>query len=494
MTKNLSCPVCQLPAPDFQIIDDTLDYHENKIVQCARCGKFLISRTASAEVSRQDVDTKAKLSSWIRMHSEFQLPVPTIKQSDGTLYQILGALPNYTPNQKQSILLNIFAQKSKYPGEHILVIPRFDYPLAWAINEHEFIFYTKSLIENNLIDCPEKNQLNKDALATEIIVTAGGWNNFQKHSSSNASSGRFLWEPIFQHPQVAAELQKSSWDVFICHASEDKNDVVDPLARELQGKNLKVWYDKWVLKIGDRLLEKIDKGLAQSRYGVVVLSPHFLKKEWPKNELEGLIQKEVNGQKVILPVWHNVTGKDLLSYSPILAGRVAGSTKAGIKALTEELIQAMEDLQIRTEEVIGLKEFDINASFKKISITGELHRYSFIFAITLNTLPARDSFQIRLYWPSFIRVVRTRGFTSSSAVSNDNKDFMKYCYQNDQILYPGESMEIISPKGRAEIEYEFDHEIWSGVEDGSQEVIWEIYFQDQMPLKGRKNFKNLNIF
>ncbi len=68
------------------------------------------------------------------------------------------------------------------------------------------------------------------------------------------------------------------YDVFICHASEDKQEFVDPLAKSLEEAGLKVWYDRFVLKLGDDIAEKIDQGLANSRYGVVVLSKTFLAK------------------------------------------------------------------------------------------------------------------------------------------------------------------------------------------------------------------------
>jgi hypothetical protein len=113
---------------------------------------------------------------------------------------------------------------------------------------------------------------------------------------------------------------------------------------------LKVWYDKWVLTIGDRLLEKIDQGLSQSRYGIVVLSPNFLKKDWPKNELEGLMQREIAGKKVILPVWHNVKRKDIMKYSLILASKLAGTTEKGIVKLAGELILAMTDNHVFLRE------------------------------------------------------------------------------------------------------------------------------------------------
>jgi AbiTii/TIR domain len=70
------------------------------------------------------------------------------------------------------------------------------------------------------------------------------------------------------------------FDVFISHASEDKNTVVRPLARALSDKGLKVWYDEFELKIGDSLRRKIDTGLARSRFGVIVLSRSFFRKDY----------------------------------------------------------------------------------------------------------------------------------------------------------------------------------------------------------------------
>jgi hypothetical protein len=90
----------------------------------------------------------------------------------------------------------------------------------------------------------------------------------------------------------AAALGKE-WDAFICHASEDKTNFVDPFAHRLRESGLSVWYDVFSLKLGDSLRRKIDEGLAQSRYGIVVLSKYFFSKEWPQSELDGLMSREI---------------------------------------------------------------------------------------------------------------------------------------------------------------------------------------------------------
>ena len=77
-----------------------------------------------------------------------------------------------------------------------------------------------------------------------------------------------------QVPGVEAPDERV-FDVFISHTSEDKDEVVRPLATALRDAGLKVWYDEFELRIGDSLRRKIDKGLASSRFGVVVLSQDF---------------------------------------------------------------------------------------------------------------------------------------------------------------------------------------------------------------------------
>jgi hypothetical protein len=88
-------------------------------------------------------------------------------------------------------------------------------------------------------------------------------------------------------------MLKTMWDIFICHASEDKEAIARPLANALKQAGLDVWYDEFTLTLGDSLRRKIDHGLARSRYGAVILSPHFFAKEWPQRELDGLTTKEI---------------------------------------------------------------------------------------------------------------------------------------------------------------------------------------------------------
>lgn len=134
------------------------------------------------------------------------------------------------------------------------------------------------------------------------------------------------------------------YDAFICHASEDKNDLVRPLAESLQAMGHAIWYDEFELKVGDSLRRSIDRGLARSRFGIVVLSPSFFAKNWPQYELDGLVAKETAGNKVILPLWHKVSKDEVIIYSPTLADRVAlNTTTYTIVELAQELGKALKE-------------------------------------------------------------------------------------------------------------------------------------------------------
>jgi hypothetical protein len=147
-----------------------------------------------------------------------------------------------------------------------------------------------------------------------------------------------------EYVEVAEEApppDSKPYDVFICHAHDDKDEVVRPLAHALRDQNLAVWYDEFELGIGANLRRKIDDGLVRSRFGVVVLSPAFFGKGWKQYELDGLVTKEVaGGAQIILPVWHNISQADVMGYSPSLAGKLARSTaEYSIEQIASEIAE-----------------------------------------------------------------------------------------------------------------------------------------------------------
>src|SRR5215469_7603095 len=131
-------------------------------------------------------------------------------------------------------------------------------------------------------------------------------------------------------------MSKRLFDVFISHASEDKTDIARPLAQALREQGLSVWIDEFELHIGDSIRHSIDEGLSGARFGVVILSPNFLQKSWPRRKLDALVTREGEGGKnLVLPIWHKVSVEDVARFSPTLADRVAVSTSQGIASVAK---------------------------------------------------------------------------------------------------------------------------------------------------------------
>jgi hypothetical protein len=137
---------------------------------------------------------------------------------------------------------------------------------------------------------------------------------------------------------------EEAYDVFISHASEDKDAIVRSLANALTAKGLKVWYDEFSLRIGDSLRQKIDRGLASSRVGLVVLSPSFIAKGWTNYELDGIVTRTVSGEQILLPIWHNITKQQVIDFSPSLADKVARSTATHtVEEIAAEIAELLAD-------------------------------------------------------------------------------------------------------------------------------------------------------
>lgn len=208
---------------------------------------------------------------------------------------------------------------------------------------------------------PSRKQILQDCLARfsrerqlDILLDMLGPENFGKYAPPSLEDQALLLQWIdsqrsgaslgvqsspsasVTHPSAIA--QGHSWDVFISHASEDKDTFAQPLAEALRDRGIRVWFDAFSLTVGDSLRRSIDGGLAQSRFGIVVLSDAFFRKRWPQLELDGLVARETAGVKIILPVWHGVTEETIRSYSPLLADRVAVSSRLGLERVVAELL------------------------------------------------------------------------------------------------------------------------------------------------------------
>lgn len=134
-----------------------------------------------------------------------------------------------------------------------------------------------------------------------------------------------------QHSQIEKMLTVSvkedpikEYDVFISHSADDKDEYVSKLAEALKNVGIEIWYDSDSIGWGQSIRQSIDKGLSNSRYGIVVISPTFIEKYWTNYELDGILSKESStGRQIILPIWHNVTADQVKQYSHSLSGKLA---------------------------------------------------------------------------------------------------------------------------------------------------------------------------
>jgi len=232
------------------------------------------------------------------------------------------------------------------------------------------------------------------------------------------------------HSSGVGKLTDKKWDAFICHASEDKTAVAQPLAERLQNHGCKIWYDDITLKIGDSLSRSINHGLANSQYGIVIISHNFFSKDWPQKELEGLVARENHGKKIILPVWHKITHEEVVGYCPILADKLATDTKDGLDSVASRIINVIKDLpdfggdtsdrrrpysqhirslregndRERNEAAHRLREFDdpqvVDALLDSVKHDWKVRYEALLSLYELRSKKARDSFIERLEDPS----------------------------------------------------------------------------------------------
>jgi hypothetical protein len=129
--------------------------------------------------------------------------------------------------------------------------------------------------------------------------------------------------------------------IFISHASEDKETVAMPLAERLRQRGLDVWLDQWELTGGDSLRRSIEKALSRASFGIVIVSPAYMRKMWPNRELDGLFALETMDRKMILPVLHNIRHDELMREWPMFGDRLSCSTDRGLDVVADQITMAV---------------------------------------------------------------------------------------------------------------------------------------------------------
>ena len=156
-------------------------------------------------------------------------------------------------------------------------------------------------------------------------------------------------------------------DLFISHASEDKQELVRPLAEKLIRAGVNVWYDEYSISPGDSVSSSIDSGLIDCNYGLVVISPAFLAKKWTDYELKSLLTKEVHHGKTIIPIWHNIDYETVAGRSLYLADKKALNSSIGLDQLTFAIIKTVRP------DIIN--SFALKNISRNLKTTGKREKY-----------------------------------------------------------------------------------------------------------------------
>lgn len=112
------------------------------------------------------------------------------------------------------------------------------------------------------------------------------------------------------------------YDLFISYATEDEAYATE-LCNDLRFFGFRVWFAPLSLKIGDKLLDSINAGLIASEFGLLLLSPAYISKQWTSYELDVLHRQHVEQRKKLFPVWHGVDKSQIDKWNPGLSGIIA---------------------------------------------------------------------------------------------------------------------------------------------------------------------------
>ena len=130
-------------------------------------------------------------------------------------------------------------------------------------------------------------------------------------------------------------------DVFLCHAWDDRQGAAKELHDLLEALAVSVWFSEKDVNLGTSLLRAIDKGLANSRIGIVLVTPALLR----RLAAEGIADKELSAllaRDLLVPVMHETTYEALREVSPLLGSRSGLSTAeepmANVAAKLAELV------------------------------------------------------------------------------------------------------------------------------------------------------------
>lgn len=184
-----------------------------------------------------------------------------------------------------------------------------------------------------------------------VASTQGRSNSVRPSWSSSNSSVTYTpaevraLNPVRRQIEVCAQTNPDLYDVFLCHAWDDRRGAAKELHDLLEANDVAVWFSEKHVPLGVPLLRAIDKGLAKSRAGIVLVTPAMLR----RLPMEGIADKELSellARDQLIPVVHETTYDALREVSPLLASRSGLSTAE----------DSMAEIAIKIAELVDVPE------------------------------------------------------------------------------------------------------------------------------------------
>lgn len=208
---------------------------------------------------------------------------------------------------------------------------------AFRDNRRNGVYYERDNIEENVwmddVQILYSNYLKTHPLSTRIksLIFQRKFDELVAALTSVSKDVDFI-EKINGVTKVEVPKYQAKnlpeYDVFISHANNDKEELIEELYSSLNRLGIKIFYDKESLIWGDEWKKQILNGVSKAEFAIIVISKNFFDREWTEKELaEFLNRQNRNGQKLILPILHNISMKQLKNKYPSIADIQAINSK-----------------------------------------------------------------------------------------------------------------------------------------------------------------------
>ncbi len=179
-------------------------------------------------------------------------------------------------------------------------------------------------------------------------TSSGGGRSTRPRWSSASSPVTYTADEVIALDRYRTKVEAvgpraESCDLFLCHAWDDRRESATELHGLLESEDVSVWFSEKDIILGQPFMREIDKGLAKTRIGLVLITPAFLQ----RIERGGVSEKELSellSRDLLIPVAHGVTYDEIRSVSPLLGSRNGLSTEE----------DSMADIAKKVAELVAL--------------------------------------------------------------------------------------------------------------------------------------------